>query len=78
MIDDSILIYLVFQLILVIINVIGYTRIPVLMLFGIIGTLMITIPTIEGFGDYSMFAGFLIMINVCLPVIGLTRTVKGD
>jgi len=73
MISDSLLIYLVFQIILLMINIMGYTKIPVLFFFGIIGTIVLAIPTIEAFGEYYLMAIILILINISLPVMGLAK-----
>jgi hypothetical protein len=73
MIADSILIYLLFQIILLMINILGYTKIPMLFFFGIIGTIVLAVPTIQAFGEYYLMAIILILINISLPVTGLAK-----
>lgn len=75
---SPIVMYLIGMIILLIINLIGYTKIPILCIFGIIGTMILAIPTVDAFGDYSMMAIILILINVGLPVIGLAKARNND
>jgi len=76
MITDDLFIYMLFQVILLLINIIGYFKIPLLSLFGILGTLALALPTVNAFNDYWMMALLLIMINMSLPVVGLTKALK--
>ncbi len=73
MISDAILMYLIFQIILLMINILGYTKIPLLFFFGIVGTVALSVPTIQAFGEYYMMAVILILINISLPVVGLAK-----
>lgn len=73
MISDTLLIYLMFQIILMVINILGYTKIPLLFFFGIIGTIVLAVPTIQAFGEYYLMAIILILINISLPVTGLAK-----
>lgn len=76
MITDSLLMYLLFQLILLVVSVIGYKRIPFLLFMTIMGSIVIAVPTVTAFGEYYPMAIVLILINLMFPVIGLTRAVK--
>jgi len=76
MIDETFIIYLMFQIVLFVINLIGYKTIPILGFFGIIGSVILAIPTLNAFGDYYMMAFFLTLINISLPVIGITRAFR--
>lgn len=73
MISDALLIYFMFQIVLLVINILGYTKIPLLFFFGIIGTVVLAVPTIQAFGSYYMMAVILILINISLPVVGLAK-----
>ena len=78
MITDDLLMYMLFQLILLVINIIGFKKLPILLFFGIIGTVMLSVPTIEAFEDYYMMAILFIIVNISIPIIGLTTTMKGE
>lgn len=56
-----------------VINILGYTKIPLLFFFGIIGTIVLAVPTIQAFGEYYLMAIILILINISLPVTGLAK-----
>ncbi len=78
MLADTLIAYLVFNLILLVVNVIGYTKLPFILIFTIIGTLLMAVPTVEGFGeDYYMFGILLLLINIGIPLAGLTKAAKG-
>jgi hypothetical protein len=62
-----------FQIVILIINILGFTKIPMLFFFGIIGTIILAIPTIQAFGEYYPMAVLLILINISLPVSGLAK-----
>jgi hypothetical protein len=76
MITEELLMYLLFQLIIFVFNLTGYKRMPVLLFFTIIATLLLTPNTIIGFGDYYMMGFILILINISFAVIGLTKAVR--
>jgi len=76
MLDELFIVYFLFQLVLLIINLIGYSKIPILGFFGIIGSLILAVPTFFAFGDYYIMSIFLTLINISLPVIGITRAFK--
>jgi len=79
MIDDAMFVYLLFQLLLFVFALIGYSKLPVLSLLVVLGVILTAVPTINSFGeDYWMLAIILLIINGTIPVIGLSRTVKGD
>jgi hypothetical protein len=73
MISDALLLYLTFQMILLMFNILGYSRISMMFFFAIIGSLILAIPTIQAFGDYYPMAILLIIVNISLPAIGLSR-----
>ena len=68
--------YLIGMLIILGINLVGYFKIPILCLFGIIGTLLLAPYTIIEFGDFWMLGMILILVNVGLPTIGLSRAFR--
>lgn len=76
MITDDFFIYLLIQIILLVVNLIGYSRIPILGFFGVIGTVLMAWPTVQAFGEYSNFALLLILINISLPTIGISRALR--
>lgn len=78
MITDDILLYMLCQLIVLTINVIGIKKLPILLVIGIISTVMLSVPTIEAFDEYYMIGLLLIIVNITVPIIGLTTTLKGD
>ena len=73
MISDALLLYLIFQIIILMFNILGYSRIPMMWFFAIIGSVLLAVPTILAFGDYYLMAILLILVNISLPVIGLSR-----
>lgn len=73
MITDDLLLYFMFQVMILVINVIGYSKIPILFFFSIIGTIVLAVPTIQAFGEYYLMAIILLLINISLPVIGLAK-----
>jgi hypothetical protein len=76
MITDELIIWLLFQLILFVINLVGFRKIPILLFFGLIGSILIAIPTLMAFDEYIMMGFLLVMINTAFPVIALTRSLK--
>lgn len=76
MISMDFFVYIFIQLLILGINLLGYSKIPILGFFGIIGTLIFAVPTFFSFGDYYMVAVFLILINISLPIIGLTKAFR--
>jgi hypothetical protein len=44
---------------------------------GILATIGIAIPTVTAFDDYWGFALILILINIVLPVLGITKASGG-
>jgi len=77
MITDDLLVYLLFQLIVLTINIIGLRKLPLMLFFGLIGTILLSVPTLIAFDDYYMMAVIFILINMTIPVIGLSSAVKG-
>jgi hypothetical protein len=77
MITDDLLVYLLFQLIILTINIIGLKKMPLMLFFGIIGTILLSVPTLIAFGDYYLMAVLFILINITIPIIGLSSTMKG-
>ena len=73
MIGDALLLYLVFQILILMINILGYTKMPLLYFFGIIGTIILAVPTIQAFGEYYLMAVILILMNISIPITGLIR-----
>jgi len=74
MITDQFMIYFVFQMILLMLNLAG-KQLYILWYFGIIGTMISAISTIWAFGaDYWPFAIFLILVNIITPIIGLSHS----
>ena len=78
MIADNLIIYLLFMLILLIVNLIGYLKVRILMIIGLLSTLIMAIPTIIGFGDYYMFGFVLVLINSVLPVMGILTLANSE
>jgi hypothetical protein len=73
MIGDDFLVYFMFQIVILIINILGVTKVPMLSFFGIIGTIILAVPTIQAFGDYYLMAVLLILINISVPVVNLAK-----
>jgi hypothetical protein len=67
------LIYFVFQIVLLILGLIGYFRIPFLLFIEVIGTIAIAWPTVASFDAYWMLALILVLTNTTIPIIGLSR-----
>jgi hypothetical protein len=77
MITDDLFIYLMFQMIILAINLVGYFKIPYLGFIGIIATISVAYPTIVSFGDYYMMGVILILMNGTLPIMGFTKAYRG-
>jgi hypothetical protein len=71
-----ILIYFIAQLILFVINYFGYSRLPLLSIFGLIGAIILAIPTIQSMGEYYFIGLLFIIINILLPIMGLNRALR--
>lgn len=78
MFTEQFVIYLTAMLLVFLINILGYTKLKALYFFGIIGTLLFAVPTIKAFDEDYIFAAFLIILNISLPLLGLTRTFGRD
>jgi hypothetical protein len=76
MITDEMLIATLFMMIMLIINVIGYTKIPAVSFVGILGTMILTPQTLIDFGDYWMFGLILVLLNMVIPTVRLTSTLR--
>jgi len=76
MITDELIIWLLFQLILFVINLVGFRKVPLLLFFGLIGSILIAIPTLIAFDEYIMMGFLLVIINTAFPVIALTHSLK--
>lgn len=70
MIEDAILMWLLGQMLLLVINLIGL-RIPILSFVGIIGCILLAVPTMEAFAEYYFIALILILTNIVIPVLGI-------
>lgn len=66
-----------FQLIILMINVMAYTKIPALAIFGILGSIIIAVPTILAFGEYYLFGVILVIMNTTFPILALSKAVRG-
>lgn len=71
--DESFVVYLLFQLILLMLNSMGFNRLPILSYFALIGTMVIAVPTVIAFGDYYLMSVVLILINASLPIFAIRR-----
>ena len=78
MISDEFFIYLIFQLILLALNIVGFAKMPVILIFTAIGTFITAISTVLAFGDYQLIAIMLIITNISIPVIGVTKVNRGE
>ena len=76
MITDDMLIYLLFQLILLVLNILGHRKFPLFCLFGILGAMTLAIPTITAFGEYYMMAILLTVINIAFPTMSLANALR--
>lgn len=78
MITDDMLIYLLFQIVLMVINLISYSKIPFLGVIGIIATFSTAYQTIMAFDTYWVFGLVLILCNIMIPILGFTKARQGD
>ena len=76
MLSDTFVVFILGMLILLIVNYIGYTRMPILCLVGLIGTMLLAVDTLNGLGDYYMIGFILILVNTIIPFWGITRAIK--
>lgn len=67
-------VFLLFQIILFVIGLIGYFKLPWLLILTILGTIVIAVPTMIVFGELYMIAFILIVINMVLGAMGLALT----
>lgn len=77
MISEEFFIYLLFQLIILVVNLLGYTKIPVMSFFAIGFELAIMVQTVIAFGDYWGMAIMFILMNLSLPIYALSHNMKG-
>lgn len=77
MISDSFVIFMLGMLVILVINYIGYTRIPFLCIIGILGTIFIAADTISGMGDYYAIAFILVLANTVIAFAGLINSQRG-
>jgi hypothetical protein len=77
MITEDFFIFLLFQIILLSINLIGYSKIPYLGFIGIIGTLILAYPTAMAFSDYPEMTIILILVNIMIPILGINKARTG-
>jgi hypothetical protein len=73
MISDELLLYLLFQLIFMVIALIGYSKIPYLGILVVIGVFSISYQTIVAFEDYWMMGIMLILSNMMISLLGILR-----
>lgn len=78
MISEAFFIYLLFNIFTLVINLLAFTRIPILGIFGVAFTLIIVGPSIDAFGEYAMFAIMLGVMNLTLPVVAIVRAKHGE
>jgi len=76
-ITDSLLIYFLGQIVLLIINIIAYTKIPYISIIGIMGDLALAADTIIAFGNYYLIAVILILTNTIIPFLSIAKAVRG-
>jgi hypothetical protein len=70
---DDILVYLIFHIILIVINIVGVLKIPTYSYFAVIATFITAYQTVIAFDSYQMIAVSLILMNISVPIIGLSR-----
>lgn len=78
MISEAFFIYLLFHIFILVINIMAFTKIPILSVFSIAFTLIIFVPAIQAFAQYEMFALMLGIMNLTLPVVAIARARHGD
>jgi hypothetical protein len=76
MISEEFFIYLLFQMIVLVVNIMGYTKIPALSIFAIGFELAIMVQTIIAFGDYWGMGIMFILMNLSLPIYALSYNMK--
>jgi len=78
MITSALAMYGIVQIILIIVNSVGYRNIPAMSIVGLIFGLIFMIPTYIAFDEYVPIALLLISINIAIPVISLVSMNKGE
>jgi len=78
MITEDFFIYLMLYIFILVINIMAYTKIPILGIFGIAFTLIIVSPSFTAFAGFEMFALMLAIMNLALPLIAIVRARHGD
>jgi len=75
MISEDMVIYLLFNLIIFAITLVGIKKLPILLFFTLLGTILISVGTITAFDGYEEFGLMLILMNAMIPVIILAKSV---
>lgn len=75
-VDLGVLVYLVCNIVVLIINIMGFKHAPFLLIIGGIFAGIILVPTLIAFGEFYILGIMFLMINVSLPVAGLTKALK--
>jgi hypothetical protein len=58
------------------INLLGYTKIPYLSIIAVIMNTVLIVPTLQAFGDDYMIALLPILVNTVIPILGLSEARK--
>ena len=78
MITETFFICLMFQMLVLLINVMAFTKIPILSIFSIGLELVIFVPTIKAFQEYEIFGMMFGLMNLTLPIIAIIKARHGD
>ena len=73
MAEFEILIYLIVLMFLIVINIIGAIKMPLICVFVAIASIVLAVASIEAFGDMGMIPIMFLIINLLISIFGLTR-----
>jgi len=76
--DVEIIVYLLINIFLLFINIVGYRKIPFLLIIGGFGSGIIVVPTLIHFNEYYVVGLLFFLINMSLCITGLTRALKQE
>lgn len=76
MISDALLIYMLAMIFMIVLNIIGYLKIPILCLISLISTILLVVAVFNAFVGYEMIAFVFIIMNALIAFFGILNTRK--
>lgn len=73
----ELMLFFAFQIVIFAVIMIGYFKMPFLMIIGLIAVTVIAVPTIFAFGNYYMLGAMLIVLNSGTSLMGIATRLRG-